>query len=61
MSILLFALWLAKLVGNQKLLTILNEATEKGLTQEQTIAWIEQSWREENQAYLKLRDKYKLY
>ncbi|ELY3857969.1 DUF1343 domain-containing protein [Providencia alcalifaciens] len=54
-------LWLAKLVGNQKLLTMLNEATEKGLTQEQTIAWIEQSWREENQAYLKLRDKYKLY
>lgn len=54
-------LWLAKLVGNQKFLAMLSEATEKGLTQEQTIAWIEQSWREENQAYLKLRDKYKLY
>ncbi len=54
-------LWLAKLVGSQKLLTMLNEAIEKGLTQEQTIAWIEQCWREENQAYLKLRDKYKLY
>ncbi|MGG4661836.1 hypothetical protein [Providencia vermicola] len=40
---------------------MLNEAPLKGVTQEQTVVWIEQSWREEHQAYLKLRDKYTLY
>nr|WP_236620680.1 DUF1343 domain-containing protein [Providencia sneebia] len=54
-------LWLAKLVGNQQFLTMLNESIEKGLSQEQTIDLIEQKWREQNQDYLKLRDKYKLY
>lgn len=48
-------------MGNQQFLTMLNESIEKGLSPEQTIDLIELNWHEQNQDYLKLRDKYKLY
>lgn len=54
-------LWLAKLVGNQHFLDMLNQATRTGLSEQQTTEMIENHWKNENKAYLELRNKYKLY
>ncbi|WP_392563089.1 exo-beta-N-acetylmuramidase NamZ family protein [Orbus sturtevantii] len=54
-------LWLAKVAGDNQLLQQLLSATAQGLTKEQTIEMIEQSWQPELNDYNKLREQYRLY
>ncbi|WP_196062759.1 MULTISPECIES: exo-beta-N-acetylmuramidase NamZ domain-containing protein [unclassified Serratia (in: enterobacteria)] len=53
--------WLAKLTGTSKLVTLLNDASERKLSVDETVKFIEAQWQPGVDSYLQLREKYKLY
>lgn len=53
--------WLAKLTGTSKLVTLLNDASDRKLSVDETVNFIEAQWQPEVDSYLQLREKYKLY
>lgn len=53
--------WLAKVLGNDQLIPLLETATQRGLSEQQTIELIENSWQPGIDNYLKIRQKYRLY
>ncbi|WP_145576445.1 exo-beta-N-acetylmuramidase NamZ domain-containing protein [Yersinia alsatica] len=54
-------LWLAKLTGTRNLVKLMEEATERKLTIDETLNYLESNWQPGINNYLKLREKYKLY
>ncbi|CNE44109.1 alternate gene name: yzbB [Yersinia rohdei] len=54
-------LWLAKLTGTRNLVKLMEEATERTLTIDETVNYLESNWQPGIDNYLKLREKYKLY
>lgn len=54
-------LWLAKLTGTRNLVKLMEEATERKLTIDETVNYLESNWQPGINNYLKLREKYKLY
>lgn len=54
-------LWLAKLVGRRDFVTQLQYATNQGLSEQQAILLIENSWQQAGEKYRQMREKYKLY
>ncbi|CNH39843.1 exo-beta-N-acetylmuramidase NamZ family protein [Yersinia pekkanenii] len=54
-------LWLAKLTGTRNLVKLMEEATERKLTIEETVNYIESRWQPGVDNYITLREKYKLY
>ncbi|MNJ82163.1 hypothetical protein D3C77_813720 [compost metagenome] len=53
--------WLAKLTGTSNLVTLLNDASERKLSVDETVQFIEAQWQPGVDSYLQLREKYKLY
>lgn len=54
-------LWLAKLTGTRNLVKLMEAATERKLTIDETVNYLESNWQPGINNYLKLREKYKLY
>ncbi|CND22417.1 alternate gene name: yzbB [Yersinia frederiksenii] len=54
-------LWLAKLTGTRNLVKLMEAATERKLTIDETVDYLESNWQPGINNYLKLREKYKLY
>lgn len=54
-------LWLAKLTGTSHLVTLMNQASERKLSVDETVNFIESQWQPELERYLQLREKYRLY
>lgn len=54
-------LWLAKLTGTSSLPQLMNQASERKLSVDETVSFIEAQWQPGLDSYLQLREKYKLY
>lgn len=58
---LLRPLWLAKLTGASNLVALMNEASERKLSVDETVSFLESHWQPDVERYLQLREKYKIY